>query len=617
MATTFLEARESNAVPLGLKPFRLPRLKRIVAIAGANGAGKTRLLQYARSTIEHRNKNPIHEGWLKQATQELARLKMAPPQPAASPISEQISALTHELEQERWKHCVDTKPGTVTHLIRPQPGLSGTAHLARNQIQSFESQAESVGSDVHSQQYTIAHIEKIQTRWFNTSHPASGATEDLIKQYQGSINYLQELTTKLLGQPLHFNPETREPLLFGKPIASGHLSNGQQLLLELVVDIHAKKPRLSEAVIFFDEPELHLHPGAIIEVVDQIANLGARTQLWVATHCVPLLAHLQARDDSTIIYMKDGFPAFAGSTPQSVLKSLLGEEQRLAELQEYIGLPDNLALSRFASECLVAPESIGGGSRDDPQVNLIRQALKTRSGVKTILDFGAGQGRLIETIYAGADKSERNLIDYFAFETNEKSVSKCKAACISLVDEKERVFSSDAELHKHLPDNSVDLVVLCNVLHELEPTAWIDIFTNTAGIIQRVLKPEGHVLVVEDHAMPRGESAHSYGFLVLDTDHVRTLFDVQPPQISSRQFVEYSRDDGRHNAILIQKPLLQQATSRTQRMALEQLRERARQQIKHIRNKTPRTFQDGRLHAYWLSQFANSSFWLADNPSTN
>lgn len=616
MTATYLEASESDATDLGFKPFKLTRLKKIVAVAGANGAGKTRLLQYVRSVIQHRNNNPLDESWLAQANSEIDHLRGLLKAEHAPWVPQRLADLTLQLDLALRTNRVDTAPSTVTHLIRPRPGLSDTAHLARNQLRNFEQQAESVGNDNDSKNYTVAHIEKVQTRWFNTSHPSSGATPSVAQHYLDSFNYLQELTKRLLGQPLDFAPETRQPLLFGKPVASGHLSDGQQLLLELVVDIHAKKPQLAGAVIFFDEPELHLHPGAIIEVVDQIANLGEQTQLWIATHCVPLLAHLQARNDSTIIYIKDGYPAFAGSTPQSVLKSLLGDEQRLAELQEYIGLPDNIALSRFAAECLVSPEAVSASSSSDPQVNLIRRALRARPGVQTVLDFGAGQGRLLETICAGPEQSERNLINYFAFETNETAASKCKSLCAALIDPTDRVFQSDAEVHKYLQSSSIDLIVLCNVLHEIEPSQWIDIFTNTAGIIQRVLKDDGFLLVVEDHAMPHGESAHNYGFLVLDADHLRTLFAVQQEQVSNKQFLEYATDGCRHNAVLIQKPLLKQATGQTQRIAIEQLKERARQKIKGLRGKTRRSFQDGRLHAYWLSQFANSSFWLADNPKS-
>src|SRR5207253_10002372 len=72
---------------------------------------------------------------------------------------------------------------------------------------------------------------------------------------------------------------------------------------------------------------------------------------------------------------------------------------------------------------------------------------------------------------------------------------------------------------------SFDVVIMCNVLHDLDPKDWLKLFQNQ-GIIANLLSDNGILLLVEDHQIPIGEIAYQKGFLVLDTPQLKELFKI-------------------------------------------------------------------------------------------
>lgn len=65
----------------------------------------------------------------------------------------------------------------------------------------------------------------------------------------------------LLGAPLRIDGRGR-PTLFGQPLKEAKLSEGQTRLLQLALVLSI--PEDQPVIIFWDEPELHLHPGIVI-----------------------------------------------------------------------------------------------------------------------------------------------------------------------------------------------------------------------------------------------------------------------------------------------------------------------------------------------------------------
>ena len=133
------------------------------------------------------------------------------------------------------------------------------------------------------------------------------------------------------------------------------------------------------------------------------------------------------------------------------------------------------------------------------------------------------------------------------------------------------------------------------------------------SLIGRSLKDTGSLLIVEDQRIPTGEKAHKFGFLVLDTPQLRTIFSVKDADVQSGLFQAYDQQgDGRLKAHNVSKELLTRLSAETRKRAIEQLRETAKQKISALRQATP-DYRNGQLHGFWTQQFANSSLWLDEH----
>ena len=85
--------------------------------------------------------------------------------------------------------------------------------------------------------------------------------------------------------------------LDGRDFNYKELSEGEKALLTyaLLFFLLDQNPGLSikESIIVIDEPELHLHPDAELDLIRGIRNvIGEKGQLWIATHSINILSDL-------------------------------------------------------------------------------------------------------------------------------------------------------------------------------------------------------------------------------------------------------------------------------------------------------------------------------------
>ena len=365
-----------------------------------------------------------------------------------------------------------------------------------------------------------------------------------------------------------------------------------------------------------DEPENHLHPSALIEFLDALSEVANNSQFWIATHSVPLLAHIAKKEPMSIWYVEDGEIGNAGSKPEKVLRGLLGNDEQIDNLNTFTSLPAQYAAISFAAECLIEPKVIGDGTGDH-QVAQIEGILDFSSGTPiSLLDYGAGKSRLLSGLLEIAAAQENNLpenISYFAFDPSEKDREDSLAVIDKVYDnDTVRHFLTKDDFFSSKEESSIDVVVMCNVLHEIPPNDWFKLF-NEHSLIGRTLKDSGSLLLVEDQRIPTGEKAHEFGFLVLDTPHLRTLFSVKDDDIQNGFFQSYDyRGDGRLKAHKISKELLDRLSAETRKSAIEELRETAKEKINTLRQADP-DYRNGQLHGFWTQQFANASLWLDEH----
>ncbi len=211
-------------------------------------------------------------------------------------------------------------------------------------------------------------------------------------------------------------------MLFGKRIGQAQLSDGQKILLQFCMALYARETNLDELVIFMDEPENHLHPAILLEVIDRIIENIPHGQLWIATHSVNILAHF---DSTSLQYVHDGAVSFEGNVPTHVLQGLLGNDEEIFKLQHFISLPEQYTLQRYAYQCLNNPSVIFNGREDPQNKQIIELFEKVRSNASLlrVLDIGIGKARLINAIdeldrMSGLQTSE--WLDYFGYDITDK-----------------------------------------------------------------------------------------------------------------------------------------------------------------------------------------------------
>lgn len=600
---------------LGLQEINMSRLGRFVALAGKNGAGKSRILNklefYGSARVNGRGQLPI---WREQLTNASCALTNNPTSPHRAAWEQSVESCRNQIVWAAER--IIAEESTEFKAIRFVPKeltLQDPRNYASRELVSRFSQAKSIGLNGY-EQHCLFYIQQLQSRWWNAGHQlfsgSSGEKAEALQEYEG----FQTLIQRMLGTKVERNLNG-EPTLFGKPIPDSGLSDGQKIILQLCVALHAQHSQLDNTVFLLDEPENHLHPSAVIDLLKSLYETTSSSQIWVATHSIPLLAYIASIEPTSLWYVNEGGVRNAGRHPEIVLDSLLGDEERIGQLNSFTSLPAQLAAINYATESLSAPKVVAGGE-NDPQISQIHQVISKLAEGRplNILDFGAGKGRLLEGLAATSAEAGQDVstvVDYYAFDAYPDDRDTC--LCVigaHFPDSSPRHFASREEFFSHKNDGCIDIVVMCNVLHEIPPKDWLDIFSDQS-IVTRALNNNGYLLLVEDQRIPVGELAHEHGFIVLDTSHLRTLFSVCEQDHRNGLFVcNDARGDGRLKAHLISKKLLCNVTSESRKKSIDALKSTAKTEIKKLRNNGVARYSDGLLHGFWTQQFANTSLYL-------
>jgi energy-coupling factor transporter ATP-binding protein EcfA2 len=401
------------------------------------------------------------------------------------------------------------------------------------------------------------------------------------------------------------------PTLFGHPLHDPPLSEGQKILLAVATSLALQDGSQENLILLLDEPEKHLHPKALLELLNHLDKACPHAQIWIATHSVHVLAHY---GEKAIWSVRDGKAQHAGREWSSVLESLIGSSEHSDRVRSFLGLPAEHAMLSFAAECLIPP-AVVDTEAGDPQTTQIAEFLKgVRSEGKPmrVLDFGAGQGRLLGELMAQSQNFAQDF-DYFAYDQADVK-DEHKARCLSRLSEcyssngMSHYLSGTGSIRNNLNPKSVDCLILCNVLHEVDPKDWISLLGSN-GEIYECLADHGVLLIVEDQLLRDGERAHTYNFLVLSEPELKALFGASPESqdIMSKAHPKYPDRLKIHR---VPKRLLAQVTADTRAAALRKLVSNA--QINAHALKGGRDAANGRLYGFWAMQHFNATEALAD-----
>ena len=636
-----------SELPLDTAPIDMHSLGPVVVIAGANGAGKSRLLRLinliskkvlseetvasyklnrtqfeANISSQISYKSSILSNNQGSLNDDIKQNSIAQTERNIASFTTQIRSIDLALAGHAVLGVTPATPFSVIDFVPKNPRLQDasvmTDHDARKRADAL-TYGGSANAEINAPAYArrVLRAAVMARDRVNTHGDSDGTAEQAEKK-------LRQIMCSLLGDSFLFELNDDLNIRVGRDSTesySDELSQGQQVLFQLACMLHAQGDRLCGSVILMDEPENHLHPAVLNEVMDQLRKAPNIGQIWVATHSVPLIAHMLAIDPECLWYAEAGSFKRAGRTPMQVLESLMGGAEGPAELQALTRLPAEYAAARFLSECLVEPGVVGPDTKD-PQTNQITEILstlaKSRGRALRIVDFGAGIGRLLTTLATCAPgDTPEDFVDYLAIEPDKEKHAKLSQEIDAVYKNgsDSRIFLDESDLSTRIDAGSVDCIVMCNVLHEISPDEWTSLF-NPQGPMMRTLAEDGYILFVEDYGIPVGERAHNYGFLLLDEGELKSLFDITEADRLERRFVRMPSTQIRYCerlvAHLVSKECAKRVSPQSRREAIRILRDRSGKDVRTYLNTPPveMTGGVGRDYARNAQLYANASIWL-------
>ena len=592
----------------GLPGIQFSGLKEIVALTGPNGAGKSRILEKIDG-IGNSDARRL------QLEKEIVSWKSAVASERNTSSASRYSKELKSREDEFQTLPVMSPAKAPLHTVS-FPGysvtLGKTSDMNDGQFQNLANRAHSLGSsagDPASAAQILAAIHR--------SYVASDSKHALISAEQKAkaekrFRALEDIVRIFLQTEITLT-ENFQTHIFSLPIDKAKLSSGQTRLLHFCIALFEHVANDTPMIVLLDEPENHLHPEALILLVDRLRSALSNGQLWIATHSVPLLAHV---GQEYIWVVKGGQVERAGRKTREVLTTLMGGENNIERLAAFLQEPLLLAANTFAWESL-SPPLVAPHKNGDPQETQVLSDLNLRSGNGAIrlLDFGAGKGRLIEAIAASSDEQSLRIeeaADYVAYDAYSKDRAICEAAIARAYGSSVgRYISKEADLHACAAIKPFDKIVMCNALHEIDPAEWPAIFSDFSSLLDSA----GELLIVEDLEIPHGELAHPNGFVLLDLNAVRYLFGISGSgnEVSlvihqEKKYVE------RLAGYSIKKSALRNVTLDTVRSSLDWTHKQSLRKIDDLRKSGDTSYLAGLRHALYCQQVVNTELLLKRYP---
>jgi len=616
------------AIPEGLKGlqgFKMTRLDRVVLLTGPNGGGKSRLLQSVSEQCGSYLVGDDYQYAKLDLDRTVDQIKQLRDRLANKPDGENPAGLINHISSlDEHRKNITSKLNARDGIVFDNPPtkkINLVHYYARNvevkdwRDQNFHTSDIGVVEAVSRfnlapiAQNVVSIVRTICSNYYMTSGEPD-ASDDELRVATLRHQRLCAMVQDFIGVPLKWNSTEKGPTLFGRSLHEASLSEGQKILLVVATSLALQDGTGEDLILLLDEPEKHLHPKAVLELLDRLDKACPNAQLWIATHSVHVLAHYGER---CIWSVRDGRAQHAGREWASVLESLIGSSEHSDKVRSFLGLPAAHAMFSFAAECLVPPD-VADTPPGDPQTTQIAAFLKsvrTRDAPMRLVDFGAGQGRLLGELMQQSSRFREDF-DYFAFDqTNVKEEyrTRCLSRLIECYGEEggKRLLRGAGAIRNGINAGSVDCVVLCNVLHEIEPKQWMTLL-GPSGEIYESLAENGVLLIVEDQLLRDGERAHDYNFLVLSEHELKALFGVLPENIDIAS-MPHPRYPNRLKMHRVPRSLLANITNTTIAKALARLVENSKNSAEALVGSTDAA--SGRLYGFWTMQHFNATTALS------
>lgn len=317
----------------------------------------------------------------------------------------------------------------------------------------------------------------------------------------------------------------------------------------LLIFIKYNKQDNSKIIVLLDEPELHLHPDALIQFINYLKDEKTITTCCIATHSIFLIPLL---DFYEIIFIKDSkIQPHDSKMYSEIFESIVGKHDGISD---YLISRDMWKYYSFIAECFCLPTVVDKVNTKDEQFlkfnKYVNEIRKFKNNI-TVLDYGAGSGRLGKIIKE-VEKDNGKYVEYFYYDKYEKNPPSDLNCCI---------YRDIKDIYN--TNLTFNCVVLMNVLHEIDVKEWVKTFRD----IYNILDYNGYLLIFEVIALLHGEQPYGdTGYILLGESEMKKLF------VTDTIGTINLKNTDKTNMYIIEKELLQNVCEQSIIDALETLR---------------------------------------------
>ena len=291
-----------------IENFEVSDLSSIVVLAGPNGIGKTRLMQQIINLFQNPRSDPS--------------------------LSVRIDATSQD-EIDKWgKNSLSTLDSTDSNILQQHLQKSRRRGKWMSSIVNFDSSRTFGTIQPFQWSWDFRDPFEEEIGWNVLFNPLQSRYQDTIHALYRKIGYyrteisarydklrkagektmpidptdplkkLKDVFSSLLSPkeladiPLN-NPKLQYMEEEGQLLPIDSLSSGEREVFSTVLDLLLHEP--SDCIIFFDEPEMHLHPELSFRLLRTLKNVGERNQFIFCTHSPDIITESL---DYSVVFIK-------------------------------------------------------------------------------------------------------------------------------------------------------------------------------------------------------------------------------------------------------------------------------------------------------------------------
>lgn len=277
--------------------------KRIIALVGPNGCGKSSVLD---GMLYHHN---VHRkiGDKKYKDNTYHAMNQA--------TNFNYQSIEIEFEEGNYNTIRDNKKGNTIFSFRSPYRYNSSLKInqtkAMNDIKLNDYGATTASDldDKMEQSYRRLYIK--YNNYLNSEDcKPSEAKAKIIGDLNKALVNCLDLEVSSIGsiednKGTLFFKKTDHPTEFEFNV----LSAGEKEVVDIILDLYLRQEEFNDSIFLIDEPELHINTAIQKKLLIEINSLvGDNCQIWITTHSIGFLRALQEdlKDDSDIIYFQSG-----------------------------------------------------------------------------------------------------------------------------------------------------------------------------------------------------------------------------------------------------------------------------------------------------------------------